>query len=290
MDKLLVVGSGLLGSKAIEIGKKSYTVYGTYNKTYKNGLIQLNVVNQKAVSRTIERLRPDFVLDTHALNNLDFCETHHAAAWDINVNGSRNVAKACKKINAKYIYISSDYVFSGKKRVYSENDNPDPINYYGKTKSAAEEMLKSLDINMIIIRTSAIYGAISSTGKESFVQWLIQNLKKGNEVQIMTDIFSSPTLNSELADIAFNLYELGYEGIFHIVGRDNISKYEFATMISREFGLNQNLIKPTTSSQIFGSQKIRPLRVRLSTNKIKKIIGKPPIGAKAGLRILHKSM
>jgi dTDP-4-dehydrorhamnose reductase len=287
MEKMLIIGAnGLLGSKAFEIGSSSYKVYGTYSKNHSRDLTQLDATDKAAVSKLIGRVKPDLVLDTHALNNLDYCESHRDLAWEINVDGSRNIAQECQAVGAKYIFISSDYVFDGRKPIYTENDKPNPLNYYGKTKWATEEVLKVLDIDMIAIRTSAIYGAVSSTGKQSFVQWLIESLGKGSRVDIISDMFNSPTLNSDIVYAALRLYGSDSNGIFHVVGGDNISKYEFAMHISEEFDLDSSLINPVKMSQLY-KDSIRPKKINLSTVKLKKLTGQVPVGVNEGLRLLH---
>lgn len=161
MERLLVIGcSGLLGSRLTEAAKDGYEVYGTYNLhgiTAENAF-RLDVTNRESTFKLINRLKPDCVVDTHALNNLDYCETHIEEAWRVNVDGTRNVAEACKNFGSKYIFLSTDDVFDGKKLRYTEKDKPHPLNYYARTKLASEYMLAALDINCLIARTSVLYG------------------------------------------------------------------------------------------------------------------------------------
>ena len=187
MEKLLVIGaSGLLGSKAFELGSKNYETYGTYRNTNKEGLTQLDVTDRKKVFDIIESIKPDIVFDSHALNNVDYCETHMDEAWAINVEGSRNIAEASKKVGAKYVFVSSDYIFSGNKKLYKETDKPDPLNYLGKTKWALQSFLEIMDIDSIVAITSGLYGKGSSTGKKSFIPFIVENLQKGTRTEVFS--------------------------------------------------------------------------------------------------------
>ena len=290
MDKLLVIGAtGLLGYKAMELGSRSYEVYGTYNKNARNRLIHLDATNKKEITDVLNEITPDVVLDTHAITNLEYCEANPDIAWSINVEGSRNIAEASKGIGARYMFMSTDFVFDGRKDIYTEQDRTNPLNCYGRTKLAAEELIMQLDMDSTIVRTASIYGAVSSTGKKSFVQWVIESLQKGERIKVISDLFNSPTFNEDLTEIIFKLHETGSDGIFHVVGKDNISKYDFAVQISKEFGLDSGLIEPIKSSEL-ASTLVRPNRVKLSTEKVERVTGMTPVGVKAALSTLHKEI
>ena len=290
MDKLLIIGAtGLLGSKALELAERRYESYGTYNTNKKKSLLQLDVTDKSAVDAIFNKLHPDFVLDTHALNNVDYCELHRNEAFNINVAGSVNIIGACYRLGAKYASISSDYVFDGKKSLYTEKSLQNPLNYYGRTKWAAEIMPAIVGLDAIVARTSSIYGIGSSTGKKSFVPWLIENLKKGNSTDVLSDLYYSPTYNIDLAKTAFDLYDAEQSGLFNVVGSDCISKYTFAQMISKEFELDTNLLKPISSTDLNQSAK-RPRKAKLSVNKLVSAIAQKPVGVKHGLKLLHKEM
>lgn len=289
MDKLLVVGaSGLIGSTALQLGKVQFDAYGTYNKNVAGGTLHLDVTERPKVFETIRSVKPDFVIDAHGVH-LDYCETHQEEAWRLNVEGSRNVAEASREIGAKYLFLSSEYVFDGEKRAYKESDAPRPINYYGKTKWAAESTLKVLDIDHIIVRTSGVYGTASSTGMVSFVPWVIGNLKKGENTNIISDKYISPTFVDDLCGMIFDLYKNDAAGIFHVVGKDCITRYKFAKLISKEFGLNPRLIKPIKASELKLVAE-RPRKVRMRTEKLIGITHKQTLGVGEGLKLIHERL
>jgi len=291
MDKVLIIGiSGLLGGRALEIGKDKYKIYGTYCKHRIKGenFFELDVTKRENVFKLLENIKPDLVIDTHALHNVDYCETHPEEAWLVNVEGTRNVAEACKRLGCKMIFISTDYVFDGEKLKYSEKDKPKPLNYYAKTKLIAERVLDALDVNYIVARTAVLYGK-GGMGKLNFVLWTIQKLKNKEKIRIVTDQHNNPTFADNLAEILFALYEKDARGIFHAVGKDCLSRYDFALRIAEIFDLDSKLIQPITTPEL-NQIALRPRRVDLSTEKVKRVTGIEPLGVKEGLEILKEQL
>jgi len=291
MERLLVIGaSGLLGNRAIDLGKIKYQTFGTYYTHTMKGdnLFQLDVTKRQDVFKLLEKIKPNFVLDTHALHNVDYCETHPEEAWSINVDGTRNVAEASKRVGAKYAFISTDYVFDGKKLGYTEKDKPNPLSYYAKTKLAAEMILEALDINYIAARTAVLYGK-GGMGKMPFVLWLVDKLRKNETVNIVTDQHNNPTLVDNIVEILFRLFELDAEGLFHVTGKDCLNRYDFSRNIAKTFGLNSKLINPITSPQLNQIAR-RPDKVNMSTNKVERITGIKTLTIKDGLNILKRQL
>ena len=286
-DKLLVIGaSGLVGFAAYEIGKEVYKTMGTYMRNPRSGLVKLDVTDKKQVLKLVNEFKPRIIIDAHGLNNVDYGEVHRDEVWLVNFDGSKNVAESAQSVGAKYIYISSDYIFGGRKRLYTENDKPDPVNYLGRVKAAFEAFLEIMNMDYIVCRTSGIYGKSSSTGKKSFMQFIIDNLRKKAVTEVVSDQYTSPTLVNNLVDVILELVEADKNGVYNVVGNDCITKYDFAMKISSEFGLDQSLLKPVTTDRI-SQVALRPARVRLSTSKLKANIKTPLLGVKKGLRILR---
>ena len=288
MKKILVIGGrGLLGSALMERGQSEFEIIGTTNKTLEPNYAKLEVRDRYSVFKLVNKIRPDIVIDTHTVHT-DFCETHKEEAWEINVSGTRNVVEAAADVGAKYIFISSEDIFDGTKPKYYETDEPKPINYYGKTKAIAERVVTTLNSNFIIVRSSFLYGPKSSTGKKSFLFFIIEQLRKEKRIDVMTDEFGSPTFSYNLADVILKLCKLNARGIFHVVGSDNISKYEFAKLIARNFSLNESLIRPTTRNNIIKTAP-RAQRIILDTTKVKSIAKIKLLGANEGLSKLSKT-
>jgi dTDP-4-dehydrorhamnose reductase len=290
-DKVLIVGvSGLLGSKLYEIGKKRYQMFGTYltHKVDWERCFRLDATRRRDVFTLVGKVKPHLVIDTHSITNVDYCETHPEEAWRVNVEGTKNIAEACKTFGSKLIFLSSDYVFDGRKSSYSEKDKPRPLNYYGKTKLIGERVIEALDVNHIIARTAVLYG-LGGAGKRPFIIWVWENLKAGKEISIVIDQFNNPTLVDNLAEILFKLYEKDAVGLFHTVGRDNVSRYELAMRVAEIFDLDKGLIKPITTPELRQAAS-RPRKLELSTHKLQRLLGIVPVGIEEGLKIVKGQM
>lgn len=291
MKKLLVIGaSGLLGSRIIALGSKTYNIYGTYNTHKMSGknLFYLDTADRKEVFSLIEKLNPSFVIDTHAMHNVDYCEQHQKESWDVNVEGTRNVAEASKKVGAKDVYISTDSVFDGEKSEYKETDKPHPLNYYAETKWAAELVLEGLGMDYIVIRTAVLYGK-GGQGKVPFAVWLIDRLKNGEEVKAVTDQYNNPTLVDNVANAIFGLLDADSEGIFHVVDKDCISRYDFAVRVAKKFGLDSKFILPVKTAEL-NQKAVRARKIKINTDKVEKATGIKMIGVEEALRRFKEQM
>ena len=266
---ILVTGSdGHLGKKIISLGN----AIGTHHKG--RGL-KMDITSRKNVFSVIKKINPDYVVHCAALTNVDFCETNHELAWKINVEGTKNIADACFENNSKLVYISTDFVFDGKKGVYKESDRPNPINFYGATKLVGECIALGLN-ESLVLRTSMIYGA----GTKKFVQFVIDSLGSGRKVYAPCDMFASPTLNTELAECIIKLTDNNCSGTYHTAGSERISRYNLAKNIAKVFSLDSSMIEKTIG---FGIAK-RPSDSSLSTKKVKSSIGFCFSGTTAGLK------
>ena len=297
--KLLVIGgSGLLGYKVAKMASNEHETFLTYNYRFIQiegcTALKLDKCDRKAVFELLEKINPDVVIDTAALHNVDYCETHPEGAWKVNVEGTRNVAEACKKVGAKVIFISTDYVFDGTKGYYTEEDTPNPLSHYAKTKLEAEKIIQSLDVNYIIARPSVIYGwnsnevsgLKSSSGKSvNFVVWALQKLEKGEEIKAVTDQYSSPTLADNLAEALLVMASSEKQGIYHTAGKDCVNRYEFTLKIAEVFGLDKSLIKPVTS-EIFKQVAKRPKKCCLDVSKAEKDFGIRFLTVEEGLKFM----
>ena len=290
MDKLLIIGaSGLLGSTAAELAAQDYEVHATYSSHIIKGFTHLDVTDSAAVANIFKKIKPDFVLDAHAMNDVELCEANQEDAWLINVEGTKNVANASKSAGAKYVYLSTDYVFDGTKTTaYTEEDNTNPINYYGKTKLTAEKLIEESGADYIIGRTAVLFG----TGifeKVPFPLWVIEQLKSNKQVNLVDDQYNNPTLVDNLIDFLFTLMKKGENGIFHTTGKDSLSRYQFGLEIAKEFSLDKSLISPITSKELNQAAK-RPKRLSMDISKVEKATRIQGLPIKKALRILRSRL
>jgi len=297
--KLLVIGgSGLLGYKTTELAAKKHETFFTYN--YRPAEIEnatglkLDKCDREETLRTTEKIRPDVVIDTAAQHNVDYCETNKQEAWKVNVEGTKNVVDACKQIGARLIFLSTDYVFDGTKGRYSEQDLPNPINYYGETKLEAENLVKNAGIRSAIARTSVIYGwnpseiagLKSSSGKSvNFAIWALRKLRVGEEIKTVTDQYSSPTLADNLAEVLLAMALSDKQGIYHTAGGSCLNRYDFTLKIARVFGFDNTLIRPVTS-EAFKQAAQRPKRCCLDTSKTEQTFDVKLLDAETGLQAM----
>jgi dTDP-4-dehydrorhamnose reductase len=288
MEKLIVTGaSGLLGSKIVELASEDYEVTPLYNtKQLHHNSLKLDITDQKRVLNLFNELKPKIVIHTASETNVDKCETEKEHAWKINVEGTRNIALACSKANAKIVYISTDYVFDGKKGFYIEEDKPNPINYYGVTKLKGENQVIQHCKNYAILRTSVLYGW--HPWKQNFATWVINELKQNKEITVVEDHYNTPTLADNLAEMAIEAIPKDLQGVYHACGSERIGRYEFARQIARAFDLNQNLIRPIKMEQLTAWIAKRPRDSSLNTNKIRSQLETKPLNITEGLDRMKK--
>jgi dTDP-4-dehydrorhamnose reductase len=291
--KLLITGaSGLLGSKLSELASRShYEVYSAYSqhRPLYGTPVQLNIFDRKAVEKIFEKVKPKVVVHSAALTDVDKCESERELAWKVNVEGTRNIAESCKRHMVFLIYVSTDYIFNGEKGMYKEDDKPNPINYYGLTKLKGEECVKSLLEDYCIARTSVLYGSVLATGKINFALWVLEKLRNGEKVGIVTDQWNSPTLNTNLANMVLEIVEHRIKGIYHLAGATRINRYDLSQLIAQTFCLNTNLIIPKLSKEISWIAR-RPKDSSLNIEKAQQTLENKSLKIKQALRNLKKEM
>jgi dTDP-4-dehydrorhamnose reductase len=263
MERLFITGgSGLLGSKFITI-TGDYEIITTYNTNPKDNAVKLDITREEDVLAKIETLNPDLVIHSAALTNVDYCEDHQEEADKINSQGTLNLVKACQKTDSKLIYVSTDFVFDGKKGMYGEDEKTNPLSYYAKSKLKGEEYIQNSDLDYAIARVSVLYGWHTNF---NFVTWVINELKAGNEINIVTDEYNSPTLADNAAEAILNIYSKDKGGIYHIAGDERINRFDFAKNIASVFELDETLINPILSEELTRSAP-RPMDSSLSVEK-----------------------
>jgi dTDP-4-dehydrorhamnose reductase len=228
------------------------------------------------------------VIHAAAETNVDKCETQKEHAWNVNVEGTRNVAEACAEVNTKLIHISTDYVFDGEKGFYNEEDKPNPANYYGFTKLEGEKQVIECCKNYVILRTSVLYGC--HPWKQNFATWIINKLKQQQEIAVVEDHYNTPTLADNLAEMAVEVTEKDLRGLYHTSGRERISRCEFAKQIAKTFNLNADLVKPVKMSESTAWIAKRPKDSSLNTGKIQKQLITKPLNIAEGLNKMKEEM
>jgi dTDP-4-dehydrorhamnose reductase len=285
--RLLITGAnGLLGNKAVKLASRNYEVMPLHHaKPLHDNSLEIDIANKEQVLGIFRKLQPDAVIHAAAETNVDKCEIQKEHAWKINVEGTRNIAEACKAC-AKLIYISTDYVFDGRKGNYKEDDAPNPINYYAVTKLEGEKQVIQKCKNFAILRTSVLYGWHPL--KRNFATWVINELKQNKEITVVEDHYNTPTLADNLAEMAIEAIPKDLQGVYHACGSERIGRYEFARQIARAFDLNQNLIRPIKMEQLTTWIAKRPRDSSLNTNKIRSQLEAKPLNITEGLDRMKK--
>jgi len=288
--KLLVTGaSGLLGHRvarlALEKGHEVYSIYKEHPSILGKP-IKLDLTDQSKVSEIISRLKPEAIIHTAAYTDVDDCEINQDLAWKVNAEATKHIATASGGWNSHLTYVSTDYVFDGEKGLYSEEDQPNPISYYGYTKLKGEEFVKKHAEQWCITRASVIYGW-GQTPKLNFATWLIQSLNQRKEVKVITDQYVSPTLNTNLAEILLEIAERKITGTLHTAGATRVSRHEFALKLANVFNLNKALVKPAKKDEMQWRAK-RPKDSSLNVAKASTLLNAKPLKLIKALQTMKK--
>ncbi|MEW6510813.1 MAG: dTDP-4-dehydrorhamnose reductase [Bacteroidota bacterium] len=295
--RALVLGSnGLLGQKVAELlvrGSSTSVVLASIEDAPARVLdpaeyVKADVTSKKDLKQLVTRTEPDVIFNCAAITNVDACEVERELAWKVNVGGVENIVEAARRTEATVVHISSDYIFDGKTGPYTEEDRPEPVSYYGKTKLASETVVRASGLNYLIARTMVLYGYAPGV-KQNFLLWLIQSLEKKTPVRIVDDQLGNPTLADDLAYGLVRGVELGRTGIYNIAGRDIVSRYEFAVRVARTFKLDESLITPIKTAQLRQPAQ-RPLKSGLITLKAEVELGIHPSTLDQGLAVVKNQL
>jgi dTDP-4-dehydrorhamnose reductase len=269
--------SGLLGHKvaqlALERGMRVYSIHKKHPANFGTP-IKLDLTNRSEISKVILKLKPQRIIHTAAYTDVDGCETNRDLAWIMNAEATRGIAIASTQIDSHLTYVSTDYVFDGKRGRYKEEDETNPVGYYGYTKLKGEEFVKGYAKEWCITRPSVIYGWLGH--KQNFATWLINSLSQNKEVKILEDQYVSPTLNTNLAEMLLEIIQKKITGILHTAGDTRINRYNYALRLAEIFNLNLNLIKPAKMNQISWKAK-RPRDSSLNVNKCNALLESKPL-------------
>jgi len=288
MKVFITGGSGLLGYRIAELAlEKGYDVYSGYchSKPLVGEAVRVDLSEPVSAFDVVKEVKPDVIMHAAALTNVDRCEKEKELAFKVNVKGTKVIAEAARKLNSFLIYVSTDYVFDGSKGMYKEDDETNPINYYGYTKLLGEQYCK----DFCIARTCVIYGAKPASGKINFVLWLIDKLRNGEKVKIITDQYITPTLNTNLAKMMLEVAEKELKGVFHLAGATRVSRFEFAKAVADVFGLDETLITPSKMGEINWIAK-RPRDSSLDTSKAASLLDEKPYTLEKALKVLKREL
>jgi dTDP-4-dehydrorhamnose reductase len=268
---LITGGSGFLGGHlAFYISKYLETNVFYHSNPIKSNRFnsfKVDITDKHELTRIIQKISPSIIIHCAAITDLNFCETNKQMAWNVNVQGTKNIAFVAEKIGARIIYVSTDLVFEGIKSYYSENDFPTPKCYYGKTKLEGENFIASINSNFCIARVSLIYG-LSISKSSCFTEFTIEKLKNNNNVYLFKNEYRTPIYVQNICEIIFELTtKENINGLFHIAGSQRINRYEFGLLLADVFGFNKELITPVKTKE-YDQYKFRPEDCSLNNKKM----------------------
>lgn len=301
MKRILICGSnGLLGQRlALMFGNETkgdfhYEVLNTsHHRTFVLDhhlfdYTQLDITNKSDVKSLVGSFRPDIIVNAAAMTNVDACEIQREAAWKINVIGVENLSEIARRIGAKLVHISTDYVFDGKNGPYDESARPNPINYYGKTKLAGENAILASGASYVILRTIVVFGTGINV-KNNFALWVVKSLRENKKIRCVDDQISSPTYVGDLAVAVKNAIERDSCGLYHVCGANALSRYDFAVEIARSFNFDEMAIQRIKTSEL-QQPAPRPLISGFILTKAEKEIDYHPMTSVQAIEVLKREL
>jgi dTDP-4-dehydrorhamnose reductase len=256
----------------------------------RNGLCyeKTNYENIYPLKNKILELNPNIIINLAAMTDVDGCEKNMKLAFNLNMILPSELSKLSAEIGAKFIHISTDYIFDGKDGPYTEYDSPNPQSVYGKSKLYGESEALSKNDDTVILRTNVVYG-YSYPQKNDFVTWVINNAKKQIAFSVVNDQYSNPTLTDDIALTIEEMIRTDFKGILNIGGSDYCDRLTFAKNICNVFNLDSSLIKPISTNSLNQIAR-RPLYGGLKIDKLNYQFKIFPKNTVEGLKILKGYM
>ena len=279
--KILITGSnGFLGQqlvvhfstspdfKVVACSRGENKVLSVNNFRYYN----LDITNKKDLNEVLQTEKPEIIINCAAMTNVDQCEEKQKECDKINIDAVNELVNYCKKNKTKLIHLSTDFIFDGKKGYYKEDDLPNPLNYYGKSKLKSEQLLIQSLSDFAIIRTILVYGTTQNTNRSNVVAWIKNSLESGKEINAVSDQLRMPTLVTDLVKAIDLIIQKDAKGIFHISSNELLSIYEIALLVAEEFNLDATKINSIKTTALHQKAK-RPLKTGFLLAKAESELG-----------------
>ena len=249
----------------------------------------LDITNAEEVKNVFSKYKPDVVINTAAMTNVDACEAKKDECRKLNVDAVAFMMEECKKYKTHFIQVSTDCVFDGEEGPYKEEDKPNPQSFYAQSKYDAELLLMNSDLKWTIIRTIIIYAVIDDIGRSNLVLWTKSSLEKKQTINVISDQYRAPTLAEDLADACISAALKGATGIYHVSGAETKSILEWVNIIADYFHLDKSYIKPVTTAELNQAAK-RPPRTGFVIDKAKRDLDYKPHSFIEGLGIIKRQL
>lgn len=292
--KILITGSnGLLGQKLVDYCLRNSIVFlatskgeNRYSKCPDDSYMKMDITSREEVVQVMRDFNPTHVIHTAAMTNVDQCEKEPDNCQEVNVNAVGILVEACNSINAHFQLLSTDFIFDGEKGNYSEDDEPNPLSVYAKSKVDAEEIVKTNSTtSWSIVRTIIVYGKGENLSRSNIVLWAKGALETGDPLSIVDDQFRAPTYADDLAAGCMGIIENNEKGVFHISGPETMSIFDLVIRIAKHFNLNTDKISRVSSSTLNQAAK-RPPKTGFDLSKAYEKIDYKPHSLEETLDIL----
>lgn len=298
MKKVVLTGSnGLLGQKVIDLvlndpeikliasskGPDRYPVSGGY--TY----VEADVCDLHAMRNLLETHRPNALIHTAAMTNVDACEAQQEACTLLNVHAVEQLAMLCKELNIHLIHLSTDFIFDGEHGPYREEDKAKPLSFYGQSKWQAEQAIVASGCSYAILRTIIVYGVAAQMSRSNIVLWAKGALEKGETLSVVNDQWRMPTLAEDLAAACILAVKKEAHGVYHVSGKDFMNMVELVEQVADFWHLDKTLIRPITSASLNQAAK-RPPKTGFVLDKAIAELGYQPHSFVEGLALVDAQL
>lgn len=282
--RILITGSnGLLGQKIVrQLKKRKIEFLATSKGENRNpdcedaNYVSMDICSEEEIAHVFHTFLPTHVIHTAAITNVDFCELNPKECQETNVFATKKLFDEAKKIGAHFQLLSTDFIFDGEKGNYKEEDIPNPLSIYAKSKVDAEHFLITDSYsNYSIVRTIIVYGVGNNLSRTNIVCWAKEALSKGQEMRIIDDQFRAPTWADDLAWACIRICELEKRGVFHISGPETMSVFEIVKRVAKYFSLTTESLVRTDSSTLNQPAK-RPPKTGFDLTKSRNELGYNP--------------
>lgn len=294
--RILITGStGLLGQALIHQVPSALDVVGIYDPKEQitsaistSDSFAADITTARAVAEIMVRTKPAVVIHAAAAGSVNWCEEHQAEAHAINVEGTQHIIAGCQAVGARLVYISSNAVFDGAHAPYQEDDLVGPVNYYGRTKVAAEQLVQASGVAYTIIRPTLMYGWPPKGGRDNQVTRVIAALNQQQLIEVVDDIYFNPLYTLAAAEAIWQTVSRDDIALLHIGGANRASLYELAVQTAEVFDLDATLIKPV-SADAFVDAAPRAKDTTFTTTRMVKTLGISPLSIHIGLTHMRNS-
>ena len=292
MEKVLITGAnGLLGQELVkQLLAKNYFVIGVSKGamrfTVDSPLFKyypVDITDDFYLHDLMFEEKPEIVVHTAAMTQVDECETKEDACLEINYHGTMNVLVGAEMHSSFIIHVSTDFVFDGVKGMYAEEDERNPVNWYGHCKLLAENLMEDAEIPSAIVRTCLVYGGKTEGGRDNIITWVKEKLEAGEKIKVVDDQWRTPTYIGDLAKGIMRIAEKKAPGIFHISGKDLLTPYQMAIETARYLKLDETLIEKVNADTFTQSAK-RPAKTGFVIDKAIRELNYEPLSFIDGIK------